>query len=56
MKRIILKSRSGQTVVEYFIIFAVILAAILSTGFLDRIKNAFDNYLNRSQTRIVIGI
>ena len=42
------KRISGQSVVEYFIILVVVLAALLSTGFIDRMRGAFETYFNKA--------
>ena len=43
------KQTSGQSVIEYFVIFAHILAAVFSTGIIERIRqNAFDAYFNKA--------
>lgn len=44
----------GQSVIEYFVVLTVILAAILSSGFLDRIRVAFDGYFDRAANEIVV--
>lgn len=38
---------SGQSVIEYLVIMTVTLAAILSTGVIDKIRNSFETYLTR---------
>lgn len=38
------KTRAGQSLIEYFVILTVILAAVLSTGIIDRVHQAFDDY------------
>ncbi len=49
-------SNSGQSIAEYFIILVVILAAVLSVGFLDKIRGSFNNYFTVQQARIVTGL
>ena len=49
-------SNSGQSIAEYFIIIVVILAAVLSVRFLDKIRGSFNTYFTISQARIVAGI
>lgn len=44
---------SGQSVIEYFVVLTVILAVILSSGFLGRIRNAFDIYFTTAAGEIV---
>jgi uncharacterized protein (UPF0333 family) len=43
-----MKNKKGQSSIEYFVIMVVILAAIVSTGFIDRMRNAFDEYFNNA--------
>ena len=38
---------SGQSVIEYFVIFALMMALAVSTGFIDTVRNAFYDYFNR---------
>lgn len=45
--------RKGQSTMEYFIILAVVLTAILATGFIDRMRGAFDTYFTRATAEIV---
>jgi len=47
-----MKGRRGQSIAEYFIIMLVILAAVLASGFRDKIKNAFDKYYNKASGAI----
>ena len=42
------KTRAGQSVIEYFVILTVILAVILSTGFIERMRGTFDTYFNKA--------
>ncbi|MFH0763267.1 MAG: hypothetical protein V1925_05210 [Candidatus Omnitrophota bacterium] len=42
----------GQTVMEYVIIFSVILAAIFSTGIIDRVRDTFKLYLSKATSQI----
>ena len=46
-------SKRGQSIAEYFIIIAIILAAALSIKFLDRISSAIDRYRTKMMTAIV---
>lgn len=50
MKRL----KRGQAVSEYFIAFAVILAAILAARFADRIKGAFNTYFTKAADTITV--
>lgn len=43
----------GQSVIEYFVVLTVILAAILSSGFIDRLRDAFDIYFDKAAGEIV---
>lgn len=45
--------RKGQSVMEYFIILAVVLTAILATGFIGRMRGAFGIYFTRAAAEIV---
>ena len=45
--------RGGQSVIEYFVVLTVILAVILSSGFLSRIRNAFVLYFTTAAGEIV---
>jgi len=36
----------GQTIIEYFVIMAIVLAVILSSGFIGRIRSGFQAYFN----------
>ena len=49
-----MRKRKAQSVIEYFVVVTVILAAILSSGFLDRIRAAFDTYFDRAANEIVL--
>lgn len=46
MKEDIVTNRihKGQSVMEYAIIFSVLLTAILTTGIIDRIRDTFKDY------------
>jgi len=46
------KKTNGQTVIEYFIIMVIILAVILSTGFIDRVRNSFQGYFSDAAARM----
>jgi len=48
------RPNKGQIVAEYFILLAVILMALFVTGFIDNIRNAFDNYFNRATDTITV--
>jgi len=43
----------GQSTMEYFIILSVVLTAILATGFIGRMRGAFDTYFTRAVAEIV---
>jgi len=36
-------------VVEYFVILAILMALVASTGFIDTVRNAFYDYFNRAK-------
>jgi exopolysaccharide biosynthesis protein len=46
------KKLSGQSVIEYFIMMALILAAILSTGFIEHIRGGFKAYFNSAVSHL----
>jgi hypothetical protein len=46
------KHVSGQSVIEYFIMMALILAAILSTGVIERIRGGFQGYFNSAVSHL----
>jgi len=48
--------RKGQAIAEYFIIIVVILAAVLSVRFLDKIQNSFKVYFAVMQARLIVGL
>lgn len=48
--------KKGQVIAEYFIIIVVILAAVLSARFLEKIRVSFKMYCISSQGRIVAGL
>jgi len=47
------KPQSGQSTAEYFIIFAVIVAAVVAVGFLPKIKASFQAYFDNASSKIV---
>jgi Flp pilus assembly pilin Flp len=49
MKRL----RLGQSTAEYFILMAVIVAAVVAVGFLPKIKAAFQGYFDNASNKIV---
>lgn len=49
------KRNSGQTTAEYFILTAVILAALLATGFLGHVKDSFQAYCAQSVAVIAVN-
>jgi len=46
------KTISGQSVIEYFVMMAVILAAILSTGVIEHFQGALNNYFDSAVTHL----
>ncbi|MHB8154812.1 MAG: hypothetical protein ACYDFR_02020 [Candidatus Omnitrophota bacterium] len=38
---------SGQSMIEYFVVLALVMAVVVSSGFIDTVRNAFYNYFNR---------
>ena len=42
------KNRKGQSAVEYFIIFTIILVLVITTGTIGRIRTAFEGYFNKA--------
>lgn len=42
----------GQSTIEYFVILTVILAAILSTGVIERVRGGFKVYFNSAVERL----
>lgn len=49
------KPKLAQSVLEYFIIMTVILAAVLASGFLGRVKGVFGSYFNKAANTINSG-
>jgi len=47
-----MRSRSAQSIAEYFIIMVVVLAALLAVGFRDNIKDVFQKYFNKASSVI----
>ncbi len=45
-----IRRERGQSVAEYFLIFSVIIAAILACGFVDKVRGAFNTYFTRATT------
>lgn len=43
----------GQNIMESVLILVVVLAAILSAGFIGRMRGAMSNYLDKASTTIV---
>jgi hypothetical protein len=39
---------SAQSIIEYFVIMVVILGAILSTRFIERVRSSFEVYFNNA--------
>jgi len=49
------KPNLGQSTAEYFILMAVIVVAIVATGFLGKIKAAFQGYFDKASSEITAG-
>jgi hypothetical protein len=49
-----MKKISGQTVIEYFVVFALILGVILSTGFIARMRGVLGNYFTKGANTITV--
>ncbi|MEK6727836.1 MAG: hypothetical protein AABY28_04085 [Candidatus Omnitrophota bacterium] len=47
------KKLSAQSSIEYLVVLTVVLAAILSSGILGRIRNAFNIYFTTAAGKIV---
>lgn len=54
MKMSTLYRKSAQSVVEYVLIMCVVLAAILSVGFVDKMRGAFGKYFTKAAETITI--
>jgi len=50
-----LKLKSAQAVAEYTLIMSVVLAVILSIGFIDRVRDTFTAYFNKASGKIASG-
>ena len=50
-----LKSNNGQSAIEYAIIFAIVVSALVASGFLTQVGTIFSNHFNAMQGRIVGG-
>lgn len=48
-----MKKIKAQSVIEYLVIMTVILAAILSTGIIDKIRASFETYFDKAAGTIV---
>lgn len=48
-----MRKTRAQSVIEYFVILTVILAVILSTGVIDKIRSSFEAYFNKAADVIV---
>lgn len=46
------KRNKGQNTIEYFIIMTIILAAILSSRIIERVRGGFEGYFNSAAERI----
>jgi hypothetical protein len=42
------KKAKGQIIVEYFVTMVVILAVVLSTGFIGRVRSIFSTYFTKA--------
>jgi hypothetical protein len=40
------KNKKAQSIMEYMLIMTVVIAAIISVGFLDNVKGIFRNYFD----------
>lgn len=49
------KLNSGQSVLEYFIIMVVVLSAILSCGFIDKIRGGFNAYFTKASDAMTVS-
>lgn len=45
----------AQSVLEYFIIMTVILAAVLATGFVGNVKDVFRTYFTKAADAITVN-
>jgi hypothetical protein len=48
-----MRKTKAQSVIEYFVIMTVILAVILSTGVIDKIRSGFQTYFDKAAGIIV---
>lgn len=46
------RSKSGQSAMEYFIIVSVLLAVIISSGFIGQMRDAFRGYFDAAVERM----
>ncbi|MCU0666748.1 MAG: hypothetical protein MUF05_06615 [Candidatus Omnitrophica bacterium] len=49
-------NKKAQTTAEYFVIMAVVIAAIVSAGFIMKMKGSFKNYFNTASGAIVNNV
>lgn len=52
MKVSVKSFKTGQSTMEYFIIMCIILAAILSVGFIDNIRGTFQKYFTKAAAQL----
>lgn len=50
--RIKFRSKSGQSAMEYFIIISLVLAVIISSGFIGHMRDAFHGYFDAAVERM----
>lgn len=51
----ILNSKIGQTIAEYIMVFSVVMAAVLATHFLLKVRLLFLPYFTLAVNRLAIG-
>ncbi|MDD5408934.1 MAG: hypothetical protein PHC71_02455 [Candidatus Omnitrophica bacterium] len=44
------KDTKGQSVIEYFVVLALLMALAVSSGFIDTVRKSFYDYFNRGIT------
>ncbi|MFA5145740.1 MAG: hypothetical protein WC723_07095 [Candidatus Omnitrophota bacterium] len=42
-----IRKSKGQSVIEYFVVLALLMALAVSSGFINTVRDAFYNYFNR---------
>lgn len=40
--------KTAQAIMEYVLVFSVVMAAILASGFIDRVRGTFDSYFTKA--------